>query len=134
MPKTDKLNKYRPWMLSLLRIVTGFLFVEHGAQKLFGVLGGIGGMHLAFPEKLWFAGVIEFFGGLLILAGLLTRCVAFVCAGEMAYAYFTAHAPNGFWPVPNHGEAAVLYCFVFLYFATAGAGPISLDHLLRKRS
>jgi len=120
-------------MLSVLRIITGFLFVEHGAQKLFGALGGIGGMHLAFPEKLWFAGVIEFFGGLLILAGLLTRCVAFVCAAEMAYAYLTQHAPHGFWPLVNHGELAVLYCFVFLYFVTAGAGPISLDHLVRKR-
>jgi len=133
MATRDKLNRYRPWMLSVLRIVTGCLFAEHGAQKLFGALGGLGGMHLAFPEKLWFAGVIEFFGGLLILAGLLTRVVAFICAGEMAYAYLTQHAPHGFWPLVNHGELAVLYCFVFLYFVTAGAGPISLDHLLRRR-
>lgn len=133
MPITDRLNRYRPWMLSLLRIIAGFLFAEHGAQKLFGALGGVG-MHLAFPEKMWFAGVIEFFGGLLILAGLLTRLVAFICAGEMAYAYFTAHAPHGFWPLVNHGELAVLYCLVFLYFVTAGAGPISLDRLLLKRS
>jgi len=131
--RNDKVSRYRPWMLSILRIIAGFLFIEHGAQKLFGVLGGIGGMHLAFPEKLWFAGIIEFAGGLLILVGLFTRLVALVCAGEMAYAYFTVHAPNGFWPVPNHGEAAVLYCFIFLYLVTAGAGPISLDHLLRKR-
>ena len=133
MPTRDRLNRYQPWMLSVLRIITGFLFAEHGAQKLFGVLGGTGGMHLAFPEKLWFAGVIEFFGGLLILTGLLTRLVALICAGEMAYAYLTQHAPHGFWPLVNHGELAVLYCFVFLYFVTAGAGAISLDHLLRKR-
>jgi putative oxidoreductase len=120
--------------LSLLRIAAGFLFVEHGAQKLFGLLGGMGGMHLAFPDRLWFAGVIEFFGGLLILIGLFTRAAAFISAGEMAYAYFTAHAPHGFWPVVNHGEPAVLYCFIFLYLVTAGAGPISLDRLLwRKR-
>jgi putative oxidoreductase len=93
----------------------------------------MGGMHLAFPDLMWFAGVIEFAGGLLILVGLFTRAAAFVCAGEMAYAYFTAHAPHGMWPVVNHGEPAVLYCFIFLYLVTAGAGPISLDHLLRKR-
>jgi putative oxidoreductase len=116
-----------------LRIATGFVFAEHGAQKLFGLLGGMGGMHLAFPDLLWFAGVIEFFGGLLILAGLFTRAAAFICAGEMAYAYFKQHAPHGFWPVPNHGEPAVLYCFIFLYLVTAGGGPISLDHLLWKK-
>ncbi len=132
MSNKDKLTRYRPWMLSLLRIVTGLVFVEHGAQKLFGLFGGIGA-HLAFPDLLWFAGVIEFVGGLLILVGLFTRVAAFICAGEMGYAYFTAHAPHGFWPVVNHGEPAVLYCFVFLYFVTAGGGPISLDHLLRKK-
>src|SRR5499433_3053078 len=99
MATRDRLNRYQPWMLSVLRIITGFLFAEHGAQKLFGVMGGTGGMHLAFPEKLWFAGVIEFFGGLLILTGLLTRLVALICAGEMAYAYLTQHAPHGFWPL-----------------------------------
>jgi putative oxidoreductase len=130
---THRLDRYRPWFLSLLRIVVGFVFVEHGAQKLFGLLGGMGGMHLAFPDKLWFAGVVEFVGGVLILVGLFTRAVAFICAGEMAYAYFTAHAPHGFWPVVNHGEPAVLYCFIFLYFITAGGGPISLDQLLLKR-
>ena len=133
MANKDKLTRYRPWMLSLLRIITGLLFVEQGAQKLFGLLGGMGGMHLAFPDELWFAGVIEFAGGVLILVGLFTRAVAFICAGEMAYAYFTAHAPHGFWPVVNHGEPAVLYCFIFLYFVAAGGGPISLDHLLLKR-
>lgn len=130
---TKKLDRYRPWLLSLLRIVVGFVFVEHGAQKLLGLFGGMGGMHLAFPDKLWFAGVIELVGGLLILVGLFTRCVAFICAGEMAYAYFTAHAPHAFWPLVNHGEPAVLYCFIFLYLVTAGAGPISLDHLLRRK-
>jgi len=128
--KTRKLDKYSPWMLSLMRIAVGFVFAEHGAQKLFGFLGGMNGGHAAFPQLLWFAGVIEFFGGLLILVGLFTRCIAFVCAGEMAYAYFSVHAQHGFWPVVNHGEPAVLYCFIFLYLVTAGAGPISIDHLL----
>jgi putative oxidoreductase len=78
------------------------------------------------------AGVLELFGGALVLLGLFTRPVAFVLSGEMAFAYFMAHAPQGFWPVLNHGEAAVLYCFAFLYFSAAGGGPWSLDRALRK--
>jgi putative oxidoreductase len=128
------LTRYRPWMLSLLRIIVGFLFMEHGGQKLFALFGGMHGSHASFPTLIWFAGLIEFFGGLLILVGLCTRVAAFICAGEMAYAYFTVHAPGALWPILNGGEPAVLYCFVFLYFVTAGGGPISLDHLLwRKR-
>jgi putative oxidoreductase len=78
--------------------------------------------------------LLEFFGGLLIVLGLFTHFVAFILSGEMAVAYFMAHAKNGFWPIQNHGELAVLYCFVFLYFAAAGAGPLSLDDLIRRKT
>jgi putative oxidoreductase len=80
------------------------------------------------------AGVLETFGGILLLAGLFTRPVAFVLCGEMAVAYFRAHAPRGFWPIANGGELAVLYCFIFLYLAVAGAGPVSLDRIIWKKS
>jgi putative oxidoreductase len=124
-------SSLRPYALSLLRIVTGLLFAQHGMQKLFGALGGsavpVGGLP-------WFAGILEAFGGALILLGLFTRPVAFVLAGQMAVAYFMAHAPQGFWPIVNRGELAALYCFVFLYFSVAGPGPLSLDRLLRRKS
>ncbi len=118
---------YYELSLTLLRIVTGFLFMEHGAQKLFGLLGSHGTQ--VFPHLLWFAGALEFFGGLLVLIGLFTRPVAFILSGEMAFAYFMAHAPHGFWPILNHGEAAVLYCFVFFFLAAAGSGWFALDRL-----
>jgi putative oxidoreductase len=123
-------------MLSVMRIVVGFVFCQHGFQKLFGLLGGIGkaGGSALFPTEFWFAGVLELVGGLLILLGLFTPCVAFVLCGEMAVAFFTAHFPRGFWPVRNGGEPAVLYCFIFLYLIFAGAGPWSLDALLKKKS
>jgi putative oxidoreductase len=116
---------------SVLRIITGFLFMAHGAQKLFGFLATdpMMGPAPAF-SFFWVAGVIEFFGGLLFLLGLFTRPVAFILSGMMAVAYFTAHAPGGFWPLQNKGELAVLYCFVFLFFATAGGGELALDRLL----
>jgi putative oxidoreductase len=124
--------KWADWLLSVLRIITGFLFVEHGTQKW-----------LAFPAPratethLWtlsgFAGMLELIGGLLLLFGLFTRPVAFVLSGLMAAAYFIAHAPQGFWPILNRGELAVLYCFVFLYLAAAGGGPWSLDRWIRRR-
>jgi putative oxidoreductase len=107
-----------------LRIVTGLLFAVHGAQKLFGVLGG---SQPAMFSQVWFAGAIELVGGLLVAVGLLTSLAAFICSGEMAVAYFQGHAPRGFWPVQNGGELSVLYCFVFLYIATRGAGPWSID-------
>lgn len=99
-------SKYTEWALTLLRIVTGFLFMPHGAQKLFGWLGGIGetGASASFPELIWFAGVLEFFGGLGILLGVLTRPIAFVLSGFMAAAYFMVHAPQGFWPLLNRGR------------------------------
>lgn len=122
------------YILSLLRIVTAFLFMEHGAQKLFGAFGGLGGHTAHTFSLLWWAAILEFFGGLFMLFGLFTRVVAIILCGEMAFAYFRAHAQRGFWPLANHGELAILYCFVFLYFFAAGAGPLSLDRLMRKKA
>ena len=117
-----------PWMLSVLRIVAAFLFMEHGGQKLFNFPPSAHPMaHL--PPMMLVAGVLECFGGLLLLLGVFTRPVAFILAGEMAVAYFTAHAPHGFWPIRNMGELAVLYCFLFLYLATAGGGPWGLERM-----
>ena len=115
---------------SALRIVSGFLFACHGAQKLFGVLGGQSGELLSLRGA---AGIIEFFGGTLIMLGLFLPLAAFVASGEMAVAYFLSHAPQGFWPIVNQGELAALYCFLFLYLATRPAGPWSLDRLRRWR-
>ena len=116
---------------SLLRIVAGLLFAQHGAQKLFGWFGGDQVANVA--SMMGIAGVLEFFGGILIILGLFTRPVAFLLSGEMAAAYFMAHFPRGFWPISNGGEAAVLYCFIFLYFAATGAGRLSLDHAMSHR-
>jgi putative oxidoreductase len=114
---------------ALLRIAAGVLFLPHGAQKLFGALGGMGGNggSATFPDLMWFAGVLEFFGGLLMVLGLFTRPVAFLLSGQMLVAYFMAHAPQGGLPLQNRGELALLYCFVFLFFAAWGAGPWSID-------
>lgn len=118
---------------ALLRIVAGLMFAQHGAQKLLSMYGGIG-MPVEVGTQVWFAGVIELVGGLLIMFGLFTRPVAFICAGEMAVAYFIGHFGNGgFWPIENKGEMAVLYCFIFLYFFASGSGGYSLDALMRKR-
>ena len=127
------LQTLEPRALSLLRIITGFTFCLHGFQKLFGYFGGLGGGTAQFPSLAWTAGFLETFGGLLILIGLFTRPVAFVLCGEMAAAYFMQHAPRGFWPIRNGGELAALYCFIFLYFATAGPGPVSLDRVLGRK-
>ncbi len=106
------------------RVVIGLLFACHGAQKLFGLLGG----HRELNDPLGLAaGVIEFFGGVLVVLGLATRPAAFIMSGEMAVAYFKAQALYGFWPILNHGELAVVYCFIFLYMAAHGAGSLSLD-------
>jgi len=130
------LKSLEPRALSVLRIIAGCTFSLHGFQKLFGAFGGLGGQGgtAAFGSLLWTAAVLECFGGLLILLGLFTRPVAFLLCGEMAVAYFTAHAPRGFWPVLNGGELAVLYCFIFLYLSIAGPGPVSLDRLIRKKA
>ena len=122
--------------LALLRVVAGFMFMAHGAQKLFGALlppdrpftGGP-----AIFSQMWIAGVLELGGGLLLAFGLFTRPVAFILAGEMAFAYFMVHNPQGFWPILNGGELAALYCFVFLVYAAIGGGRYSIDQLLRSR-
>ena len=108
--------------------MAGFLFLLHGVQKLFPVLGTDDTVDLL--SRLGLAGLIELFGGGLITLGLFTPWVAFVASGEMASAYFMAHYPGGFWPISNGGEPAVLYCFVFLYFATRGSGAWSLDRVI----
>ena len=118
-----------------LRIVSGFLFFQHGYPKLFGTLPGSAEPQTAaeFLSIIWVSGFLEVFGGLLIMVGLFTRPVAFVVAGEMAVAYFWRHAPRGFWPGDNGGELAALYCFVFLFLAAAGGSVWSVDALLRRR-
>lgn len=126
-------------ILSLLRIVAGFLLMAHGGQKLFGFPAGSPPPPNAPPmppfslaSLMGVAGILEFFGGLLLLIGLFTRPVAFILAGLMAVAYFMAHAPGGFWPIQNKGELAALYCWVFFYLAFAGGGSWSLDAWLRR--
>src|ERR671916_2980860 len=116
-------HRCAPYMLSVLRIVAALLLMQHGAQKLFGFPAGAQASPTPpLMSLMGFAGVLEFFGGLLLLIGLFTRPVAFILSGLMAVAYFMVHAPQGFWPVQNKGELAVLYCFVFLYLAVAGGG------------
>jgi putative oxidoreductase len=123
---------WTPRLLSVLRIITGFLLMAHGAQKLFGFLAPPGMASAPMFSLMWVAGVLEFFGGLLFLIGLFTRPVAFILSGLMAVAYFMVHAPGGFWPMQNKGELAVLYCFVFLFFAAAGGGEWAVDRLIRR--
>ena len=117
---------------TLFRIAAGLLFAQHGTQKLFGMLGGMGesGGSAPFLSLMFFAGLIEFFGGLLVAVGLGTRWAAFLASGQMAVAYFMAHAPQGFWPIQNRGELAVLYSFAFLFIAAYGPRRISLDAVL----
>ncbi len=133
MSGLESLNtRVTPWLLSLLRIVSAFLFMQHGGQKL-----------LAFPAApnnpielmslMGLAGALELFGGALLLVGLFSRPIAFLLSGMMAVAYFMVHAPQGFWPMLNGGELAALYSFVFLYLAFAGPGPLSLDRLFGGR-
>jgi putative oxidoreductase len=129
-PVTDDIISARlaPHVLSALRIMAALLFLQHGLSHLFG-----------FPQPLpappaftlyWFAGAIELVGGALLAVGLFSRLAAFVMSGEMAFAYFLSHAPHSFFPILNRGDAAILYCFVFLYIAAAGPGPWSLDALI----
>lgn len=123
---------WAPRALSVLRIVAALLFLEHGMQKLFGFPPPAGGAGPAVFSLIWFAAVIEFVGSLLLLAGLFTRPVAFIMSGEMAFAYWMAHASRSPFPVLNGGDAAILYCFVFLYLSAAGGGPWSLDQGRRR--
>jgi putative oxidoreductase len=122
--------------LTLLRVVAGLLFLQAGGMKLFDWFGGIPaefGGHPLVLSQTWIGGVLEFYGGVALLFGLFTRPVAFILSGEMAVAYFQFHQPGGAWPIQNHGEPAVLLCFIFLFFAAYGAGPWSIDRLLRRR-
>ncbi|HEY3268466.1 MAG TPA: DoxX family protein [Armatimonadota bacterium] len=119
----------------LLRVVAGLLFLQAGGMKLFGWFGGMpGGAHLKLLSQVGVGGILEFFGGTAILLGLFTRPVAFVLSGEMAVAYWQFHAPNGLFPIQNHGEPAVLLCFIFLYMAAQGGGDWSIDALILHRS
>ena len=130
------MERARSITVFLLRVVSGLLFLQAGSVKLFDWFGGVPaqfGGHPAFLSQMWIGGALEVYGGAAILLGLLTQPVAFLLAGEMAVAYFQFHQPRGFWPVQNHGEPAVLLCFIFLFFAAHGAGPWSLDARLRRR-
>ena len=123
---------WAPRMLSVLRIVSGYMFLLHGTSKLFGMPHAAMFDNLQLMSMTGVAGILELVGGVLLLLGAFTRPVAFVLSGEMAAAYFMVHAPHGFWPIINKGELAVAYCFVFLYIAAHGAGAFSLDGMRRK--
>jgi putative oxidoreductase len=122
------LGRFSPQLYAVMRIVVGLLFACHGAQKLFGVLGG---QQAVLASMFGLAGIIEFVGGLMIAIGFLTGTAAFIASGEMAYAYFTQHMPRGGAPIQNGGELAVLYCFVFLYIASRGVGVWGVDKRTR---
>jgi putative oxidoreductase len=126
------MQKFTQQTYALLRIMAGFLFLWHGSQKLFGFPALPAGVTLPV-HIVAIAGPVEFVGGLLILIGLWTHWAAFIAAGEMAYAYWTAHGPNAVLPIVNHGELAVLYCFLFLFFSANGAGIWSVDNLLKRQ-
>lgn len=128
---TSPLDAIGPALHAILRIGAGLLFMQHGAQKLFGALGAEGPVPLA--SLMGLAGVLEFFGGLLIVLGLFTRPVALVLALQMLVAYFMAHLPKGPWPILNAGELALLYMLIFLFLAGNGSGTWSLDHVLKNR-
>ncbi len=127
---------YQRLPLALLRIVAAAVMMQHGVQKLFGLLGGVGqnGGTVELMSQMGLAGVLETFVALLVLVGLFTRPAAFILSGEMAVAFFQAHFPRAFWPVQNGGETPVLLCFIFLFFAAFGAGSFSLDALLSKKT
>jgi putative oxidoreductase len=124
--------RWAPCLLSVLRIVAALSFATHGTQKLFAVPAAGPQEPVSFASLAGLAGVLETFGGLLLLVGLFTRPVAFVLSGEMAVAYILSHAPRGIWPILNRGEVATLFCFIWLYVAAAGSGPWSLDALRRR--
>jgi putative oxidoreductase len=130
----ERWRSWAPYFLSILRVMVGFLFMQFGTAKLFAFPAAVmpdGGTAAAY-SLVWFAAVLETFGGALILLGLLTRPVAFILSGQMAFAYFIGHAPGGLWPVLNQGHPAILFCFVFLYFSAAGGGPWGLDARIRR--
>ena len=123
-------SKYEPEVYSLLRIFAGFLFLWHGSQKLFDLPPA---QHVMPSYIVFIAGPIEFFGGLMVMLGLGTRLAAFICSGEMAYAYWTVHATKVLLPLLNGGELAIIYCFLFLFIAARGPGRFSIDHIIEKR-
>ena len=130
---TDRLSRFAPFMLSLLRIMTGLIFLAHGTQKFLSFPAGqMAGSGWTFSHPGHFAGLIELVCGVLIALGLFTRLAAFLASGTMAVAYFYSHAPQNFFPVNNMGDAAILYCFIFLYFVFAGPGPLSLDAMMSR--
>jgi putative oxidoreductase len=122
---------YQRVVYTALRVIACFIIMQHGAQKLLGLLGGVGPQHGSAPlvSLMGLAGIVEFVLASLVLVGLFTRPAAFIVSGEMAAAYFKVHAPRGFWPIQNHGELAVVLCFTFLFFAAFGGGTYSLDAL-----
>lgn len=131
-PSPALLAIWTPRLLGILRIITGFLYLQHGTAKLFGAPHVAMFDGLQVMSLMGVAGILELVGGALLLLGLFTRPVAFILSGQMAAAYFMAHAPQGFLPILNGGELAVLYSFLFLYFAAAGGGAFSLDGLRGK--
>jgi putative oxidoreductase len=122
---TQTAQRLAPAVLSILRIMSALLLLQHPLSKFFAFPAAMKAP--AMFSLIWFAGVIEIIGGVLLLIGLFTRPVAFILSGELAFAYFIGHAPKGFYPLTNGGESAVLFCFVFLYLAAAGGGPFSVD-------
>jgi putative oxidoreductase len=129
MPLHDRLTDLSPYVLSIVRIMVALLFFSHGLSKMFGFPSP------KMPDPLtlaWFAGAIEFIGGGLLAVGYLSRFAAFIMSGEMAVGYFMSHAPRGFFPQLNGGDAAILFCFIFLYFVFAGPGPWSIDAMVGK--
>jgi putative oxidoreductase len=131
MAVENNLNPWAPKVLSILRIVAALLFVEHGAMKLFGFPQPMG-MPIEIFSIFGIAGILEFFGGLILAVGLFSRLVAFILSGEMAFAYFMEHLPKSFYPAINMGDGAILFCFIFFYIAFAGPGPWSIDALRKK--
>jgi putative oxidoreductase len=126
----DRVETLSPYVLSIVRIVVALLFFEHGLSKMVGFPTGTARELFTLS---WYSGAIEFVTGALLVLGLATQAMAFIASGEMAFAYFLAHAPQSFYPIVNRGEGAILYCFIFLYIAFAGGGPWSLDAVLHKR-
>jgi putative oxidoreductase len=120
------LGRYSPQILGITRIVVGLLFLEHGLMKLVGFPAPMG--HGALPPMILAAGLIEVIGGALVALGLWSRCAAFICSGEMAFAYFISHFPRGIYPSLNGGDAAILFCFIFLYLAAAGPGSFAVNN------
>jgi putative oxidoreductase len=128
------LSAWAPRLLSVLRIVAALLYLLHGTSKLFGLPPTLRGSTVPLASRLGAAGMIEVVGGTLVVIGLFTSVAAFICSGEMAFAYFLAHAPRALVPLQNGGELPILFCFVFLYLAATGAGPWSIDAIMRRPS